>query len=68
MERLHLNSIFFSAHSLGVGLLQQGAPELISLSRLGEDQLVVESGDAVINDDVHPVSITPELKGNRRND
>ncbi len=48
--------------SLGVGLLQQGAPELVPLSRLREDQLVVEGWDAVVNDDIDPVAITPELR------
>lgn len=52
--------------SLGVSLLQQGAPELVPLSGLSEDQLVVEGWDAVVNDDVHPVAITPELKDRRR--
>jgi len=48
---------------LGVGLLQQGAPELVPLGRLGEHQLVVEGGDAVVDDNVHPVAIAPELQG-----
>ena len=47
---------------LGVGLLQQGAPELIPLGGLGEHQLVVEGGDAVVNDNIHPVAIAPELQ------
>ena len=47
---------------LGVGLLQQGAPELIPLGGLGEHQLVVEGGDAVIDDNIHPVAIAPELQ------
>lgn len=50
-----------SVHSLGIGLLQQSAPELIPLSRLSEDQLVVEGWDAVVNDNINPVSIAPEL-------
>lgn len=51
-----------SQHSLGVGFLQQGAPELVPLRGLGEHQLVVEGWDAVVNDDVDPVAIAPELK------
>ena len=47
---------------LGVGLLQQGAPELIPLGGLGEHQLVVEGGDAVVDDNIHPVAIAPELQ------
>ena len=51
--------------SLGIGLLQQGAPELVPLGGLSEDQLVVEGRDAVVNDDIDPVAITPELKGRK---
>ena len=50
---------------LGVGLLQQGTPELVPLGRLGEHQLVVEGGDAVVNDNIHPVAIAPELQVKR---
>lgn len=53
-------------YSLGIGLLQQGAPELVPLSGLSEDQLVVEGRDTVVNDDIDPVAIAPELKARRR--
>ena len=56
----------YSVHWLGIGLLQQGAPELVPLGGLGEDQLVVEGRDAVVDDDVDPVAITPELKVTKR--
>lgn len=52
--------------SLGIGLLQQGAPKFVPLCRLGEHQLVVEGGDAVINDHIRPVAIAPKLKGVKR--
>lgn len=47
--------------SLGVGLLQQSAPELVPLCRLGEHQLVVDGRDAVVNDNINPVAVAPEL-------
>ena len=53
-------------YSLGVGLLQQGAPELVPLGRLGEHQLVVEGGDAVVDDNINPVAIAPKLDGAER--
>lgn len=48
--------------SLGVGLFQERAPELVLLGRVHEDQLVIVGGQAVVNDDVHPLPILPELE------
>lgn len=53
---------------LCIGLFQEGTPELVALGGLGKDQLVVVRGQAVIDDDIHPVSIAPELnKGKQKN-
>lgn len=46
---------------LSISFLQKSTPEFIPFSGLGEHQLVVEGGNAVINNNVHPVTITPEL-------
>ena len=46
---------------LGVRFLQEGAPVLILPEGFGEHQLVVEGGDAVVNDHVDPFAVAPEL-------
>lgn len=51
-------------YSLGVGLLQQCAPELTALCRVHEEQLPVLGGQPVIHHDVHPLSVLPELGEN----
>lgn len=48
-------------HSLGIGFLQQCAPELIVVSRVEEDQAVPEGGQAVIDHDIQPLTVLPEL-------
>lgn len=52
---------------LCIGLFQEGAPELVALGGLGKDQLVVVCGQAVIDDDIHPVSVAPELNKGKQN-
>ena len=54
---------FESVALLGISLLQQSAPELIAVVGFGENQLIVVSWQAVVDDHVHPVSIAPELHG-----
>ena len=46
---------------LGVGLLQQGAPEFPPLSRVDEQQLPVFDRQAVVDHHVHPLPELPEL-------
>ena len=46
---------------LGVRFLKEGAPVLILPEGFGEHQLVVEGGDAVVNDHVDPFAVAPEL-------
>lgn len=48
-------------HSLGVGFLQQGAPELVVVGRVQEDQAVPEGGQSVIDHHVQPLAVLPEL-------
>lgn len=48
-------------HSLGVGFLQQCAPELTVVSGMEEDQAVPEGGQAVIDHDIQPLAVLPEL-------
>lgn len=50
-----------SCHSLGVGFFQQGAPELIVVSRVEENQAVPEGGQAVIDHHIQPLTVLPEL-------
>lgn len=52
-------------NSLGVGFLQQRAPELAALLRVHKDQLPVLGGQPVVHHHVHPLPILPEL-GERR--
>lgn len=48
-------------HSLGIGFLQQCAPELIVVGGVEEDQAVPEGGQAVIDHHVQPLTVLPEL-------
>lgn len=48
-------------HLLGIGFLQQCAPELIVVGRVEEDQAIPEGGQAVINHHVQPLTVLPEL-------
>jgi len=47
---------------LGVGLLEKGRPELLLGVGLHEDKLPIPCWKAVINDDINPLAILPELK------
>lgn len=51
---------------LGVGLLQQCAPELGSLCRVDEQQLPVLHWQPVIDHHLHPLSKLPELQHTHR--
>lgn len=51
----------YDAVSLSICFLKKSTPELIPLFRLGEHQLVVNGRDSIINNNIHPVTITPEL-------
>lgn len=53
-------------HSLGIGFLQQGAPELSVVGRVEEDQAVLEGGQPVIDDHVQPLAVLPELSAKSR--
>lgn len=52
--------------SLGVGLLQQSAPELGALRRVHEQELPVLGGQQVIHHHVHPLAELPDLGGEGR--
>lgn len=57
---------------LSISFFQKSAPEFIPFSWFGEHQLVVGGGNAVIDNDIHPVAIMPELswkteRGRHRN-
>lgn len=49
-------------HLLGIGLLHQGTPELVSGVGVAVDQLVVDCGQPVVNDHIHPLPKTPEVE------
>lgn len=49
-------------HLLGVGLLHQGAPELVAGIGVAVDELVVDCGQLVINDHVHPLPKAPKVE------
>ena len=50
------------AVQLGVGLLQQGAPELVLLHRPQVDELAVPRGELVVHDDLDPLAEAPEAE------
>lgn len=45
---------------LCIGLLHQGAPELIAIIGVTVDEVSINCGQPVINHHVHPLSKTPE--------
>ncbi len=47
---------------LGIGFLQQRSPELIGFCWVHEDQAIIIGRQAVVNDDILPFPITPELE------
>lgn len=47
--------------SLGVGLFQEGAPELMSIWGVEVNQLVVHSGQQVVDPHLLPLAVLPEL-------
>lgn len=47
---------------LGVGLLQQCAPELVVVFGVTVDQFSVDGGQPVVDHHVHPLPKHPELK------
>ncbi len=51
---------------LGVGLLQQGAPELPPLRRVDEHQLSIFDRQTVVDHHVHPLPELPELQTGRK--
>lgn len=53
-------------HSLGVGLLQQGAPELVAFRGAEVDQLVVLSRQQVVYPHLLPLTVLPELQTDRQ--
>ena len=48
--------------SLGVGLLQQGHPELVRVDTLGVEERSVLGGESVIDVHVHPRAEPPEAE------
>lgn len=49
-------------HLLGVGLLHQGTPELVAGAGVAVDELVVDCGQPVVNDHIHPLPKAPEVE------
>ena len=45
------------AYSLGVGLLQEGAPELVLVRGVHEDELVIVGGQSVIHNHLDPITL-----------
>lgn len=52
---------------LGVGLLQQSAPELSAFSRVDEQQLAIFDWQLVVDHHVHPLPKLPELQSKKEN-
>lgn len=51
---------------LGVGFLQQGAPELVVGVGVKHDELVLHRRQPVVHHDVHPLVVVPELRWEQR--
>ena len=49
-------------YPLGIGLLEQGGPELVVGGGVDKLQPAIEGGQSVVNDDVHPLAILPQLE------
>ena len=47
---------------LGIGLLQQGTPELVCISRVDEDEPAIVGRETVVHNNVHPFTKVPESK------
>lgn len=47
---------------LGVGFLQQGAPELVVGGRVKHDKLVSHRGQAIVHNNVQPLVVLPKLQ------
>lgn len=48
-------------HSLGIGLLQQGAPEFSALSGMHKHEFAILCGQPVVHHHVHPLPKLPDL-------
>ena len=48
-------------HLLGIGLLHQGAPELIASVRVAEEQTALAHWQTIVHHHFHPLTILPEL-------
>lgn len=49
-------------HLLGIGLLHQRTPELTAGVGVAVDELVVDGGQPVIDDHIHPLAEAPEVE------
>lgn len=49
-------------HLLGIGLLHQSTPELISGIGVAVDELVVDGGQPVVDDHIYPLPKAPEVE------
>ena len=49
-------------HLLSIGLLHQGTPELIAGAGVAVDELVVDRGQPVVDDHIHPLPEAPEVE------
>ena len=55
----HIDKVGF-LDLLGVGLLQQGAPEFVLGLGVHEDELPISCRQKIVDDDVNPLSVPPE--------
>lgn len=63
--RLHYAVDINRLYLLCISFFEKCAPELVLSERFGENQLVVEGGEAVVHNDIDPFPITPELSVRR---
>lgn len=47
---------------LGIGFLQQGAPELVVGGRVKHDEVVSHRGQAIVDNNVQPLIVLPKLR------
>ena len=49
-------------HLLGIGLFEKRSPEFVGVSRVHEHQFVIVCREAIVDEDINPFAILPELE------
>ena len=52
----------FAEHSLGVGLLNHGSPELVLVVRVHVDEAAVDGRQTIVHQHLDPATVLPEVE------